>query len=79
MRLSLFEAVPVSEFDILDTASVLPVYLCVILSLVLPQGKRHPHGPVPAAQWSSLCAALQCEAVCTGASGPCRHAGWPYA
>lgn len=79
MRLLLFEAVPVSEFDILDIASTLPVCLCVILPLALPQGRSHPHGLVPAAQWSSLCAALLCKAVCTGASGPCRHAAWPRA
>lgn len=66
--------VTVSEFNILDIKLSLPVCLCVSLPLDSPRGRSHPHGLVPAAHWSSLC-----NAVCTGASGPCRHAAWPQA
>lgn len=72
-----FEALPVSEFDIPDIVSSLPVCLCVILPPESPQGRSHPHGLVPAAQWSNRHIALQCKAVCTGASRPCRHAARP--
>lgn len=72
-----FEALPVGEFDIPDIATPLAVCLCVILPSEMPQGRSHPHGLVPAAQWSNRHIALQWKAVCTGASRPCRQAARP--